>query len=1367
MKKFYLLFIFLMINLAVYSQYIMSTQTVSSCEGTLSDSEANQVNSGYYDHNENYSFTICPPNAVSITINFTFFETELNNDILRIFDGPDTNSPLIGGPFSGANLPPAVTSSGCITINFKSDVNVAAEGFNLFWTATVLPPVSPNISLPIPPNCSTSVLNINLDQNIHCDSVLTAIININGAINQTINATPLNCINDSTNTIQLNLNPGLNRSGVYNISFETSYKDGCDSIWILNSNISFIINDCPLQLDLTTTNDTICFGENTDIFIQVSGGDSTSYNYTWSPNLPSNQGPHNVSPSITTTYYLTVSDNSPAQSQLDSITIYVLPLPNLQNDTTVCRTSPNFNLNASPTGGSWSGFGIVSGGQGTFSPTSTAADTHTVAYRYSGCTETMNVIVLPIEAGPNIAACLNSPTFNLNTTSTTPGGTWSGCNCIQPNGDITVGGIPALLGAIYTLPNGCSDTLDVIIQDIISQADDTICQKETNYSLSISPPYGYWTIPTTLPLQSSSCVNTISSFPFTDNFEFGLINWTNDPLNDFNWYSNWGRTRSSGTGPASAFDGIKYIYTEASGPNFPNKRAGIISPCLNLTEYSNPALHFWYHMYDNPGVGPQPGMGTFSVDISTDNGANWINDIWFKSGNQGNQWLEAIVDLSNYNTSETLIRLRVITGIHWQSDVAVDMLSIIGGPITPNGVFLPQIADSGNHILIYNIQGCSDTVNIYVKPIDAGPDLDLCPSQIPFNLTGVPSGGNWTGTNITNSSTGTYNPSLGLGLDLLTYSFDGCTDTSFISVAETDIFLDTIYSCNDGPIITLDSVTISRTPTYGIWSGSGIISSNYPGEFDPLIAGIGNHIIYYTANSCVDSIIINVEPPSTLTDTIICLTASSFVLSANPQGGQWSGQGIVNNSSGLFSPSIAGIGIHEIYYQSINGCIDTTTITIYNNPVLSISGFLNNYCYLDTNIQINVSPSGGVLSGSGINNFIFNPSLAGPGYHTIRYTYGSGSCMIDIDTIILIGDSLELNTYISKDSICKGETITIGANILGGVGNNYSFTWDNNLGNSFEHLIMPDVTNTYSVIVSDGCSEPVIGNYEIYVYPTFNLSFNTSNKKCYGDNGYAKVNVLGNSIYSYLWNTNPTQNTDSIYAQVAKDYIVTVKDDISNCSISDTIKIPGYKDINASFFINKDDCISLLDGTFQFIDNSNISLNEISNNSFWNFGDSSIIPYIYGGNPIHVYKDTGKYEVMLIIINNGYCRDTSSLNICIYPDDKIFIPNSFTPNMDNCNDQFYAQGVGGFYSFNIKIHKRWGGDMIFESNDIIPTDNYSDGNLCNINQDFFSYYQMGSWDGMLQNGLEAPLGVYSYIIEFKQLKSSSPEKIIGTVNLIR
>ena len=135
----YFLIVSMLCGVSAFGQYTMSTQTVTACEGTLTDSEANTVNAGYYDHNENYSFTICPPNTVSITITFTFFETELNNDIVRIFDGPDTNSPLIGGPFSGANMPPVVVSNGCITINFISDINVAAEGFALNWVATVLP----------------------------------------------------------------------------------------------------------------------------------------------------------------------------------------------------------------------------------------------------------------------------------------------------------------------------------------------------------------------------------------------------------------------------------------------------------------------------------------------------------------------------------------------------------------------------------------------------------------------------------------------------------------------------------------------------------------------------------------------------------------------------------------------------------------------------------------------------------------------------------------------------------------------------------------------------------------------------------------------------------------------------------------------------------------------------------------------------------------------------------------------------------------------------------------------------------------------------------------------------------------------------
>ena len=111
MKQFALILLALF-AFGSYAQpvYQMSNMVVYDCEGILTDSDAGNP-TGNYTHNENYSFTICPPNAVSITITFTSFETELNNDYVRIFDGADTNAPLIGGPFSGANLPPIVVSN--------------------------------------------------------------------------------------------------------------------------------------------------------------------------------------------------------------------------------------------------------------------------------------------------------------------------------------------------------------------------------------------------------------------------------------------------------------------------------------------------------------------------------------------------------------------------------------------------------------------------------------------------------------------------------------------------------------------------------------------------------------------------------------------------------------------------------------------------------------------------------------------------------------------------------------------------------------------------------------------------------------------------------------------------------------------------------------------------------------------------------------------------------------------------------------------------------------------------------------------------------------------------------------------------------
>ena len=101
----------------------MSDLTVYDCEGTLTDSEANALNAGWYANNENFSFVICPSGAYEIIIDFISFLTEPNNDYVMIYDGPDNTYPILGGPYSGINLPPQIISNGCVVANKFNENN--------------------------------------------------------------------------------------------------------------------------------------------------------------------------------------------------------------------------------------------------------------------------------------------------------------------------------------------------------------------------------------------------------------------------------------------------------------------------------------------------------------------------------------------------------------------------------------------------------------------------------------------------------------------------------------------------------------------------------------------------------------------------------------------------------------------------------------------------------------------------------------------------------------------------------------------------------------------------------------------------------------------------------------------------------------------------------------------------------------------------------------------------------------------------------------------------------------------------------------------------------------------------------------------
>jgi hypothetical protein len=104
-----------------------------ACSDTLYDMGGPVRN--YYD-SENYTTTISPTGATSVSLSFSQFDVEVNYDSLWIYNGANTTAPLIG-VYTGTNSPGNVTSTGpSITIRFKSDNNTVNPGFSAIWNCT-------------------------------------------------------------------------------------------------------------------------------------------------------------------------------------------------------------------------------------------------------------------------------------------------------------------------------------------------------------------------------------------------------------------------------------------------------------------------------------------------------------------------------------------------------------------------------------------------------------------------------------------------------------------------------------------------------------------------------------------------------------------------------------------------------------------------------------------------------------------------------------------------------------------------------------------------------------------------------------------------------------------------------------------------------------------------------------------------------------------------------------------------------------------------------------------------------------------------------------------------------------------------------
>ncbi|MCB0156440.1 MAG: PKD domain-containing protein, partial [Anaerolineae bacterium] len=324
----------------------------------------------------------------------------------------------------------------------------------------------------------------------------------------------------------------------------------------------------------------------------------------------------------------------------------------------------------------------------------------------------------------------------------------------------------------------------------------------------------------------------------------------------------------------------------------------------------------------------------------------------------------------------------------------------------PGGATQIQVTDNlGNVLEITDIPGlpsCSASCDATIT--QAGP---FCSNASSVNLTAAETGGTWSGTGITNASTGTFNPATaGAGSHVITYNLTcGDTDTMTIVVNAIQSAAFTYPSgsyCLSDPNPT-PTITGVSGGTFTI-NNSGVINAS-TGVIDLNSSGVGSYTVTYTtAGTCPGTATFNITITNATDATITqvgpyCSNAASVNLTAVSPGGTWTGTGITNGTTGTFNPATAGVGGHVITYTISGSCgsVDTMTIVVNAGDDANFTYPSGSYCLSDPNPTPSAPiTSGGVftINGTGVINSstgVINIGSSGIGNFVVTYTT-SGAC---------------------------------------------------------------------------------------------------------------------------------------------------------------------------------------------------------------------------------------------------------------------------------------------------------------------------------------------------------------------------------------
>lgn len=1046
---------------------------------------------------------------------------------------------------------------------------------------------------------------------------------------------------------------------------------------------------------------------------------SNSYSYTWSPSsgLNSTTGSTVTASPSTTTKYKVTATSFVGCSKSDSVLVTVNPSPEIGNKSdTICSQNtfsitPVNQLNdVVPTGTTYSWSvpvvtgGITGGTSGNNATTitgnlvnptnvpqtATYIVTPTSGLGCKGSTFTLTVVVNPKPSINNLTAFTCSGVeFSSSPINVTNG--------VVPNGTTYSWTLPTVTGGLIGGLAGSGDTIKGVLTNPTNVAQEATYIVTPTSGKCIGSPFtikvSINSRPSVNNIQTSACSNaTFASNP--TNGINGLI----PPGTSFVWTTP--EVVSGMTGG-----------TSGSGSSITGK-------LVNNTDTAQVAVYTV-----TPKLGSCSGeIFKLSVVVNPSPEITAINDNF----------------CSNASFSVIPVNGVILAGTTYSWGIPIVTGSMTGGAFGSNS------SDINGKLI--NPSNRTQTATYSVTP-KSGLGCDGRPFTLTINIKPKPSISDLTASACSNNmfKVSPTNGTNGIIPNGTKYSWSSPSVTGQMT-GGTAGSGDTIKGVLTNSTILSQVATYSVTPSFEECSGN-------PFEIKVTINPLPK-VNDLTVSSCSGSSF-NLTPINGTNGTVPSGTTYSWptpTVNSNVTGGS-SGTNVTTISGKLTSSSNnAENATYTITPKSIAGClglpfelkvtidplpekplITITPPTCNSSGKATISNFVSSQTYT-------FSPSGPTLGTGGLVNGM---TLL------VNYTVktSKGNCTSEFSSPFNI--SAQVNTLAMPiiDTVA-GNCLSIGlASITNYKSNlNYLFTPSGPSINSTGKILNLKPGIQYSVQASDNiCFSNATPYFSIdpikpLVFPIYYIdttsgctplpfSLTASFQPGLLYQWYANGQFIGKgSIISGIF------NSEDCY-----DITLTISNSLG-CSLTSTTNdmICAKQSPAADFSVNTTTLIS----SYQEISFDNNSQNASS--YVWDFGngDTSILI-----NPTYYYQDiSDDINVRLYAYSANKCFDSTSILLRFIEDASFYIPNTFTPDKDEFNENWgpvFTQGYEPYY-FEIQVVNRWG-EIIWES-----------------------YDSKSRWNGTYGSTTrECPDGVYIWKIICRPKETTMKIQLTGSIRLIR